>query len=122
MRKMLTAVACPMAIFAGAACAQSLSDRYAAEIDTNHDGAISRAEYAAMTRSHFARYDLNKDGRLEGAERPKYMSREGSTTEAQYLENSLKVFDSQDVNHDSAIAGEEVARFWANLNGGQVRN
>jgi Ca2+-binding EF-hand superfamily protein len=96
--------------------AQSLSDKYAADIDSNKDGAISRAEYAAMARSHFERYDLNKDGRLEGVERPRYMSREGSTTAAQYLVTSLEVFDSEDTNHDGSIAGEEVKRFWDHLN------
>jgi hypothetical protein len=100
--------------------AQSLSDKYAAEIDANHDGAISRNEYSAMTRSHFARYDLNKDGRLTSAERPPYMSREGATTEAEYLQASLKVFVGLDTNNDGMIAGNEVRPFWAHLNRGEV--
>jgi EF hand domain-containing protein len=43
---------------------QRLSDR----IDTNHDGAISRAEYRAWVDARFAAFDLDGDGRIDAAE------------------------------------------------------
>lgn len=92
MNKLIFLLAVLPTTLAGAATAQSLSQRYAVEIDIKKDGAISRAEYVAMTRDHFARQDRNGDGKLEGAERPSYLASRASVTQQDYVDVSLQVF------------------------------
>lgn len=106
------------ATFAGAVMAQSLSQRYAVEIDANKDGTIARAEYLAMTRDHFARRDRNGDGKLEGPERPPFLSGSPSVTQQSYVETSVRVFDGEDTDHNGSLEGEELKRFWAHMDRG----
>lgn len=118
MNRRLVAV-CGLALaWSPVAHGQSLSDRYAAEIDTNKDGVVSREEFLAMSRNHFARQDKDGDHRLTGAERPRYLAAEPIITEQDYLNIGLKVFDGQDIDHDGSLRGVEVKRFWEQLNQG----
>lgn len=118
MNKLIFLLAVLPTTLAGAATAQSLSQRYAVEIDTNKDGAISRAEYVAMTRDHFARQDRNGDGKLEGAERPSYLASRASVTQQDYVDVSLQVFNGEDTDHNGIVEGEELKRFWAHMDRG----
>ncbi|GAA0330069.1 EF-hand domain-containing protein [Sphingomonas oligophenolica] len=43
--------------------------------DTNHDGKISRAEFAAQAAAHFAKLDANGDGQISGEEMKAMMER-----------------------------------------------
>jgi len=42
--------------------------RFFDQIDTNHDGVISRAEYQAWVDSRFAKFDTNGDGSIDAQE------------------------------------------------------
>jgi hypothetical protein len=45
-----------------------LKQRFFDQIDTNHDGTISRAEYQAWVDARFAKLDTNGDGRVDAQE------------------------------------------------------
>lgn len=71
-----------LAIAAGSACATDAPDdggsraarraefrqRFLDQIDTNHDGTVSRAEYQAWVDARFAKLDANGDGRVDADE------------------------------------------------------
>lgn len=46
-------------------------DKHLAILDTNKDGQISQAEFAAKGAEHFAKMDANKDGQISADERRK---------------------------------------------------
>jgi hypothetical protein len=118
LNKLLLSMAVLAAALSGAAIAQSLSQRYAAEIDTNKDAKVSRAEYLAMTNDHFSRRDRNGDDKLEGAERPPYLSGSASVTRQGYVENSVRVFDGEDRDRNGVLEGDELKRFWDRMDRG----
>ena len=76
-RKTLLTLAVLTALTAGSAIAATQSDATAkpqrASLDRNHDGAIDRAEAAAMPRlaERFDTLDRNRDGRLAQEEMPR---------------------------------------------------
>jgi Ca2+-binding EF-hand superfamily protein len=59
-------------------------------------GDMTRAQVVAMANAHFDRMDLNKDGRLDRADR-----------EAMHAKMAADMFDSTDANHDGTISRDE---------------
>jgi len=101
-----------------------------AQIDTNGDGAIDRAEAAKMPRlaEHFDRLDANKDGRISAEERPQRggkgarhggrggqqmaaldANKDGAIdrAEAAKMPRFAEHFDRLDANKDGRISAEE---------------
>jgi Ca2+-binding EF-hand superfamily protein len=59
-------------------------------------GDMTRAQVVAMANAHFDRMDLNKDGRLDRADR-----------EAMHAKMAADMFDRTDANHDGTISRDE---------------
>lgn len=87
--------------------AQSYVDAVFAEIDTNKDGSISKAEFKAFTMARvakqqaafndaFAKADANKDGKISKAE--------AAAANPQLAENFAKI----DGNSDGFLTAEEI--------------
>ena len=75
------------------------------EVDTNGDGAISRAEFNAYQSRQFKRMDANGDGKISHAEMDaghKKQSDSGTTT---HLDRR---FQAADANHDGGLDREEA--------------
>jgi hypothetical protein len=107
-------------LVAGAsAFAQAAPMDIVAALDTNRDGAVSRAEFEAMATANFGRQDANRDGKLTGAERPNHHGQPApEQNRDQFLIQAMGVFNSEDSNHDGTIAGDEVGRFRNHIVGG----
>lgn len=119
MRNISILAVAMFAVGAGIAQAQGAPVDVVAMLDTNHDGAVSRVEFAAPLASRFARMDTNHDGSLTGDERPSYHGAPApDQTQAEFLARAMGVFDGEDTNHDGIIDGDELARFRAHIAGG----
>ncbi|HEY1126109.1 MAG TPA: EF-hand domain-containing protein [Sphingobium sp.] len=98
------------------------------EADTNGDGAVSRAEYAAARLARFEKLDRNGDGAISRDDfgrlirlAPRLARRidtllaaadtnyDGRVTRAEYAAAPMPLFDRLDVNHDGRIDGQELA-------------
>jgi hypothetical protein len=66
------------------------------EMGDHPTGDMTRAQVVAMANAHFDRMDLNKDGRLDRADR-----------EAMHAKVAADMFDSTDANHDGTISRDE---------------
>ncbi|MDX5985458.1 EF-hand domain-containing protein [Sphingomonas echinoides] len=108
-------------------------------IDTNHDGQITRAEFAAARMANFARFDRNGDGVVSAADIPAIArfrpsiqktfqnfianadaNGDGVVTRAELANAPMPVFDRADANHDGVIDRSEMATLRAGL--AQMRN
>jgi hypothetical protein len=69
------AVALPTAAFAQDAAAPKQGGRMMMRADANNDGAISREEFVAQATRRFERLDLNRDGKIDQAEREQIRQR-----------------------------------------------
>lgn len=72
------------------------------EVDTNHDGFISRDEYLAMEKKRFAEFDTNHDGKIDAKEvatSPPLMERNQKAAE-----RMIKQWDSND---DGIVSADE---------------
>jgi Ca2+-binding EF-hand superfamily protein len=87
-----------------------------AMLDTDHDGAVSRAEFTAMQDRNFDRMDANHDGQLTGDERPNYHgARSPAQTKAEFSAMAMSVFNGEDADHDGMLRGKELASFAAHI-------
>jgi hypothetical protein len=76
------------------------------EIDTNHDGFISRDEYMAAQKKRFDEFDTNHDGKIDAKEianSPPLMERNLRTAE-----RMVKQWDS---NADGVVTADEYKKF-----------
>ena len=73
-------------------------------MDTNHDGRISAAEYAAWAKAQFAEMDANHDGFVTQDEMHDHMK---ARMEAMKKERNAKMFERMDANHDGTISRDE---------------
>ncbi|MFA6124094.1 MAG: dockerin type I domain-containing protein [Sphingomonas sp.] len=133
MMKSLIALA-GVLLLATAAVAQDVT-----QIDGNHDGQITRAEFAAARMANFARLDRNGDGVVSTADIPAIArfkpgiqktfqsfianadaSGDGMVTRVELATAPMPVFDRADANHDGVIERTEMATLRAGL--AQMRN
>ncbi|KQM12923.1 hypothetical protein ASE73_13125 [Sphingomonas sp. Leaf24] len=79
--------------------------------DANRDGVVTRGEFRAMAAAGFDRQDVNRDGKVDAAERrqgrEQRMSRRGqqggTITRAAFQARALARFERMDVNKDGQI-------------------
>lgn len=102
--------------------------------DTNRDGRITRAEFAAARLANFARFDRNHDGVVSPADlgriarfRPQAaealrlfiagadINHDGQVTRAELAKAPMPVFDRADANHDGVVDGAETAALRADV-------
>lgn len=102
--------------------------------DINHDGMITRAEFAAARLATFNRLDRNGDGVISQADigriarfRPSAgqalqrliatadANHDGQVTRDEMGNAPMPVFDRADINHDGVIDRNEMAGFRATL-------
>lgn len=133
MMKSLIALAGVLSL-ATAAAAQDVE-----QIDSNHDGQVTRAEFAAARTANFARLDRNGDGVVSAADIPAIArfkpgiqkifqnfitnadtNGDGMVTRAELANAPMPVFDRADANHDGVIDRTEMATLRAGL--AQMRN
>ncbi len=98
--------------------------------DTDHDGRISRAEFAAARMKEFNRLDRNHDGvvsrddfarlvkfrpqvgtRLDNWISARDSNHDGKVTRAELQEAPMTVFDKADTNHDGFVDQKELSAF-----------
>ena len=103
-----------LAAVPGVAFAQGVLERSMAEVDTNKDGIMSREEFIAVSRNHFARQDKNGNGRLDDAERSPRLPVTTVTVD-DYLASGLQLWDMHDANHDRRLAGDELKSFYGEV-------
>lgn len=87
------------------------ADKFA-QVDANHDGAISRDEAAAAPRlsAAFDQIDADRDGRILPAELKAYAKTHRGEGKADGKAGKPgKNFDKLDLNHDGVITRDEVA-------------
>ncbi|QWT22554.1 EF-hand domain-containing protein [Bacillus sp. NP157] len=110
-KSMLFAASLAIPVAAGAATTdprQATIDRNFAAMDTNHDGKIDKAEYAAFQTARFDRQaqsvdgafnelDTNKDGKI-------------SKAEAAAVPAIATYFDALDINKDGSLSREEMQK------------
>ncbi|CDO36880.1 EF-hand domain-containing protein [Novosphingobium sp. KN65.2] len=65
-------------------------------MDTDGDGVVTRAEAQASAAAMFARMDVNKDGKLDEADR-----------ELRHTEMKTRMFEMMDANKDGSISKQE---------------
>jgi len=97
----------PVAPMAPAEKPQRLSAEKFGQVDTNHDGAISREEAAAAPKlaGAFDEIDADRDGRVLPAELKNY----AKTHRGDKAGKPGKNLDSLDANRDGVITRDEVA-------------
>ena len=65
----IAVLALPVAALAnGDGCKHPYADKFFNDIDTDHDGTISKEEFRAMTDKHFDEMDTDHDGTLSKEE------------------------------------------------------
>lgn len=112
---------------ASPAAAQGGLDRLMA-FDTNHDGAISRAEAQDGREATFARLDTDHDGALSAEERAaaRQLARrqghadannDGAVSRAEFMNQPFRGFEMADSDHNGIVSAAEIdavrARFAA---------
>lgn len=104
------------------------------EADTNGDGSVSRAEYAAARMARFDKLDRNGDGAISRDDfgrlirlAPRLARRidallaaadtnyDGRISRAEYAAMPMPLFDRLDLNHDGRIDGQELATARAHI-------
>jgi hypothetical protein len=133
MHKLLIAVGVFLAAATGAALAQDQGHGPGGMLmmaDTNHDGAISRAEFDTMHAAHFTQMDANHDGSLQASERPQWgggdhppgaapaggpppamrgdTDGDGVLSRAEFDAQGAAMFDRLDADHDGTITQAEI--------------
>ncbi|WP_129793059.1 EF-hand domain-containing protein [Sphingosinicella sp. CPCC 101087] len=121
----------PLALFLAAAPATAIQRDGPAMLDradTNRDGVVTRAEFAAARLATFSRLDRNRDGALSRSDfgriarrRPEALQRleamiaqgdandDGRLTRAEFERAPMRLFDLADANGDGRIDASERA-------------
>jgi hypothetical protein len=79
-----------------------------AKYDANKDGKLDDAERAAIRADHFKKLDSNGDGKVTKAEFPAAME---AMREQQRKEHEQAMFDKMDANKDGVVTEAEFAAF-----------
>lgn len=80
-------------------------------LDTNGDGAISKAEFNAFNSRHFKKLDSNKDGKLTPEELQGGQNQTGQSPEMGHGDGTTHLdqrFNAADANHDGGLNREEA--------------
>lgn len=102
--------------------------------DLNHDGRITRTEFATARLRNFDRLDRNGDGVISAADLPAFArsrprlqqafrdfmaaadaNHDGQVTRDELAKAPLTAFDRGDTNHDGVIDATEMAAFRAEI-------
>lgn len=87
-----------------------VADSMFEEMDTNHDGFVSREEFNAFNNKRFDAVDTNHDGKISHEEmeaaREKAMNQMAERMREQFDQR----FDAADANHDGALSREEAQK------------
>ena len=94
MKKKMTLLTLGAALIAVPVLAAPGGDRNMG--DANKDGVLTRAEAEAHAKAMFVKLDVNKDGKLDQADRA-----------ARHAEKRAQMFDRLDVNKDGSISKAE---------------
>ena len=99
---------------------------HAKEMDLNHDGILTRAEFITEVDNVFAALDRNHDGRLTADEYgsppvrspmggyikqhyKELLDETGIITKASLMKEAMRMFDKTDLNHDGQLTPDEIA-------------
>ena len=80
-------------------------------LDTNGDGAISKAEFNAFNARHFKALDTNKDGKITPDELPDEQNQMGQNPEMGHGDGTAHLdqrFNAADANQDGGLDREEA--------------
>lgn len=78
--------------------------KYFEEMDTNHDGAVSKKEFDVFHNKHFKEMDANHDGKVTQEEMQAVHSKMHPHGDMLIS----KRFEAADTNHDGALTREEA--------------
>jgi Ca2+-binding EF-hand superfamily protein len=101
---------------------ERIAQHILAQVDTDHDGKISKAEFDAQSQAMFKRLDKNGDGKIEAAELPQRhwtqmgsrmfdkmdTNGDGKVTKAEFTAANDQLFQKLDVNGDGVITKDEM--------------
>jgi len=110
------------------------------EIDTNHDGFVSREEFTAAEKKRFAEFDTNHDGKIDAKEvasSPPLMERnlrtaermtkqwdangDGVVTREEFDQNAQARFDKQDKDKTGKLAKRPIPPGMQPMKPGQLK-
>jgi Ca2+-binding EF-hand superfamily protein len=97
---------------ASSACepAGPMADRHFDEVDTNHDGAISKAEANAYLNKRFKEIDANHDGKITREEIEAHDMNMHDKVSAKMQDRFNQRFDEADANHDGVLTKSEAEK------------
>lgn len=100
-----TVIATPMALACDPMHQGQPCGKFFEDMDSNHDGAISKKEFDAFHNKHFKELDANHDGKLT-QEEMQAAEHHGMHGRGDALIS--RRFEAADTNHDGALTKEEA--------------
>jgi Ca2+-binding EF-hand superfamily protein len=82
------------------------ADKMFKEMDSNNDGAVSKAEFDAFHEKHFKEVDTNHDGKISHEE----MDAAHNNMKEQARDKFEARFNESDTNHDGALTKDEAKK------------
>ena len=138
--RMVIGAAIAALAFAGAASAQGGGGGRLMQMDTNHDGSITRAEAEASRAAMFQRLDADHDGFVTQAERDAARQARGQNSDRpapprgqmmnadtnndgrisrqEFMAQPYRIFDVMDADHNGTITAAEIEAGRAARGGG----
>jgi Ca2+-binding EF-hand superfamily protein len=83
-------------------------DHHFDDVDTNHDGAISKAEADAYHNKHFKQLDANSDGKITREELTATGMKCHEKSQTKFKDRFYQRFDEIDINHDGMLSKDET--------------
>lgn len=80
------------------------------QMDTNHDGVVTKKEFDAFHNKWFKEMDANHDGKITREEMGAAHQKMAGQMRDQMREQFKKRFDEADANHDGALNKEEAKK------------